>query len=217
VLDFEATCEENDRTFEHEIIEFPVVLLARKSIDDAYTEIGRFESFVRPTKRPTLSRFCTQLTTIEQSMVDSAPVLADVLRACVDYIEVKLTEHELSWRDVLPVTCGDWDLLTCLRKECMRKQLRVPPCFTYWCNLKHVFARVGLGKARGTHTMLESLGMQFEGTPHRGIDDTRQYVRFIHALVERYRATFGVTEFHSVELQQRIAARRIELQKQRMH
>jgi 3'-5' exoribonuclease 1 len=78
VIDFEATCERNQgNSFPHEIIEFPIVLIhvpkrtiVRREmieLDRCFVvQVDRFQSYCRPTIRPILSSFCTQLTGIEQ-------------------------------------------------------------------------------------------------------------------------------------------------------
>eukprot|EP00966_Prymnesium_polylepis_P016593 382855-Prymnesium_polylepis.1 len=78
VLDVEATCEEDVafHDYQHEIIEFPVVVL---DLSNGGGVIGEFHSFVRPTVNSTLSAFCSHLTGITQELVDSAPTLPDVL------------------------------------------------------------------------------------------------------------------------------------------
>ncbi|CAF3998651.1 unnamed protein product, partial [Rotaria sp. Silwood1] len=63
VLDFEATCEENQgKTYRNETIEFPIVLTDVKQ----QTIIGKFHSYCRPVIKPILSKFCTQLTSIKK-------------------------------------------------------------------------------------------------------------------------------------------------------
>mgnify|MGYP001611010134 CR=1 FL=1 len=75
VLDVEATCEEHEKDFPNEIIEFPVVL-----VDSCLRQVvDTFHSYVKPRKRPTLTRFCTELTGIQQPQVDQAPHLETVL------------------------------------------------------------------------------------------------------------------------------------------
>ena len=63
VIDFEATCQENNTAdYKHEIIEFPIVLVdtaQRKIVDE-------FHSYVRPVLNPRLTEFCTTLTGITQ-------------------------------------------------------------------------------------------------------------------------------------------------------
>ena len=103
VMDFEATCEAGQRNWQHEIIEFPAVL-----VDSASgTVVAEFRSLVKPTERPKLTEFCTGLTTITQEQVDAAPELPEVL---ADF-DRWLTAHGIETRrDATPVFCGDWDL-----------------------------------------------------------------------------------------------------------
>jgi inhibitor of KinA sporulation pathway (predicted exonuclease) len=55
-----------------EIIEFGCALATRDS------ELLDSQSFlVRPTQNPVLSEFCKSLTSIQQSMVDAAPVFSE--------------------------------------------------------------------------------------------------------------------------------------------
>lgn len=62
VLDFEATCEKDSKTFLNEIIEIPVVMLdlSRNRV------IAEFHRYVKPVVNPKLTPFCTELTGITQ-------------------------------------------------------------------------------------------------------------------------------------------------------
>ncbi|KAG8470819.1 hypothetical protein KFE25_009240 [Diacronema lutheri] len=142
VLDFEATCDEGERRWAHEIIEFPAVLLEREGM----RTVDEFRTMVRPTEVAALRPFCTQLTSITQEQVDGAPTLDEVLPSFERWLE----GHGLCAEQVLPVTCGDWDLGTCLPKECARKGLSAPRVLGRWCNIKHAFsAGMGVPKAFG--------------------------------------------------------------------
>jgi len=83
VVDFEATCEKNAPDYEHEIIEFPAVLLRTADV----TVVDEFHTYVRPTENSTLSAFCTELTGINQTTVDAAPTLAVALRNFNSWLE----------------------------------------------------------------------------------------------------------------------------------
>lgn len=48
--------------------------------------IDEFRSFVRPTERPTLLPFCTELTGIEQKDVATAPTLPEVLKSVHEWM-----------------------------------------------------------------------------------------------------------------------------------
>ena len=141
VMDFEATCEDGDRRWPNEIIEWPCVLV------DAETKatVDEFRSFVRPTERPSLTPFCTRLTSITQADVADAPPLPEVLAA----FDAWLRSYGASEDDgtALSVWCGDWDLATCLPRECARKGLdgAVPPVLRRWCNIKLPFVEVAAG------------------------------------------------------------------------
>ena len=68
VMDYEATCEKDAKAWPNEIIEWPCVLVdcaSGKVVDE-------FRSMVRPTERPTLTGFCTELTSITQGQVRRA-------------------------------------------------------------------------------------------------------------------------------------------------
>ncbi|CAF2965525.1 unnamed protein product [Rotaria sp. Silwood2] len=63
VVDFEATCNINQgNNYPHEIIEFPIVLIDLQQ----QMIVDKFQSYCRPSIKPILSNFCTELTGIEQ-------------------------------------------------------------------------------------------------------------------------------------------------------
>lgn len=63
VIDFEATCEkENAEDFQHEIIQFPAVLVDVQQ----QVIVDEFNSYCKPKINPQLSEFCTSLTGISQ-------------------------------------------------------------------------------------------------------------------------------------------------------
>jgi inhibitor of KinA sporulation pathway (predicted exonuclease) len=57
-----------------EIIEIGAVL-----VDENLKLIDEFSTFVKPTINPTLTHFCTKLTTITQKDVDDAPYIEEAL------------------------------------------------------------------------------------------------------------------------------------------
>ena len=165
VLDLEATCEENNRDFDNEIIEIGAV-----KIDEMGNIEDEFEQFVKPKKNPTLSKFCKDLTSIKQSDIDNADEFPKVLN---DF---------LNWagKDVLFISWGFYDKNQFI-KDCKRYKLN-----TEWIeedgkhmNIKNEYSskiqkknkRFGLGKA------IRKEGMEFEGTAHRGIDDARNITK----------------------------------------
>jgi ribA/ribD-fused uncharacterized protein len=216
VLDFEATRMDGDRSFKHEIIEFPAVLLKIERDQDESAREGRysgaetsldvgnvagegspakarlvpvdeFRSFVRPTEVPTLSAFCTDLTSIMQAQVDDAPTLDAVFPRFERWLE----GHGLWAEQVLPVTCGDWDLSKCLPAECRRKGLVAPRVLNRWCNVKTIFKEaLGVRKVGGMTSMLRQLDLPLVGRHHLGIDDSRNIAAITAAIAERSGADF---------------------------
>ncbi|MDZ7270405.1 MAG: exonuclease domain-containing protein [candidate division KSB1 bacterium] len=164
VIDLEATCWQERRPREcKETIEIGAVRLD----GDTLRLYDEFATFVRPMENPELSDFCRRLTRIRQKEVDSAPVFT-----------VALAEL-LEWLGPEPVLFCSWGTFdrTQLRIDCRRHGVTFPEVLTRHVDLKRAFAdwrhhkRVGLSKA------LQLLGMQFQGTPHRGLDDARNVAR----------------------------------------
>ncbi|XP_076140111.1 3'-5' exoribonuclease 1 [Alosa pseudoharengus] len=173
VVDFEATCEEsNPLDFEHEIIEFPIVLIDTHTLEIVDT----FQEYVRPEVNPKLSDFCVQLTGITQKMVDDADTFPSVLRRVVSWLQEK--ELGTKYRYTL-LTDGSWDMSKFLNIQCRISGLRYPPFARKWINIRKSYGN--FYKVPRTNTklssMLEKLGLQYEGRPHCGLDDARNIAR----------------------------------------
>ena len=184
VLDFEATCDDRDAAWVHEIIEFPAVLVCARTL----ARVDEFRALVRPVERPALTPFCTRLTSLAQADVDGAAPLADALARFGEWLGAHGLRDERA-SAVLPVTCGDWDLRTQLPRECARKRLGpVPALLRRWCNVKTAFAAAGLPghrKAPGMAGMLAALGLPLVGHHHLGIDDSRNIASIVGELARR--------------------------------
>lgn len=224
VLDFEATCQPGGAPQPQEIIEFPSVLV---SLRDRVVVEDVFSSFVRPVHHPQLSEFCTALTTIRQQDVDGAPPFLEVLAAHQAWLWGHgLMGDEGGERSAL-VTCGDWDLATMLPVQCAASGLAVsalPRVYRRWINIKKVFLGAVKGvKSLGMPSMLRALGLELEGTHHRGIDDCRNIARIALALAERgarFEITSKLAASHypelALELQLGDRVERVLLKKRRL-
>jgi ERI1 exoribonuclease 3 len=160
VLDFEANCIENGRLVCQEIIEFPVGVVNPNS----YCIENTFHHYVRPEVVPTLTDFCTQLTGITQGQVSDALTLSEVL----DKFDIWVNENYSSANWVF-VTCGDWDLRTCLPREANFKKIQYKPYFKSYINIKKVFPN----NPKGMLEMLQAMKIPHTGRHHSGIDDVR--------------------------------------------
>lgn len=181
VLDFEATCQQGGAPSPQEVIEFPSVLVSLRE----RAVIDEFSSFVRPVHHPRLSDFCTKLTSIRQEDVDGAPAFPEV----VARHQAWLDGHGLTADNFAFVTCGDWDLVSMLPRQCAAAGLSVaalPRAYRRWINIKPVFvATVRKARSYGMTSMLRSLHLPLEGTHHRGIDDCRNIARIALELAAR--------------------------------
>ncbi|XP_054620918.1 3'-5' exoribonuclease 1 [Dunckerocampus dactyliophorus] len=173
VVDFEATCEEdNPADFLHEIIEFPVVLISTHTLEIVDT----FQEYVKPELNPMLSDFCVKLTGITQEMVDAADTFPVVLQHVVAWLQ----ERELGTKYKYTfLTDGAWDMSKFLNMQCRISQIRYPHFAKKWINIRKSYGNFYKVPRTQTKlsTMLEKLGLQYEGRPHSGLDDSRNIAR----------------------------------------
>jgi len=173
VIDLEATCDEGHRIPRErtEIIEIGAVLVDANSLHI----VDELQTFVKPVVHPVLTAFCTQLTSITQSQVAKAPTFplaVERLRAFIGETSAKFC----SW--------GDYDKNQFAR-EAERNQVTLP--FTRGhLNLKQAFSeRLGEARRYGLGQALRRVGLRFEGTAHRGIDDARNIARLLPLILGR--------------------------------
>ncbi|KAH7720474.1 exonuclease [Aphelenchoides avenae] len=183
VIDFECTCEAEIFDYEHEIIEFPAILVdvRRRAIVDT------FRTYVRPVLKPKLSDFCSTLTGISQSMVDHAPPFVEAFGLFRHW----QAKHHLD-PDAKPgmpgsfayVTDGPWDLAKFFQMQCLQSGFeKIPHDFRSFINVRKAFImrycrgcplqRINLG------SMLKDLDMIFEGREHCGLDDATNIARIV--------------------------------------
>ncbi len=171
VIDVEATCDENHRIprEQTEIIEIGAVLC------DGFTlqPQAEFQTFVRPQRHPRLTPFCTQLTSITQAEVDSAPGFVAAMQKLSTFLHEQAALGKFvfcSW--------GDYDRQQFTREE-RRHGLRVP-LGSQHINLKQRFCDFSSAdRALGCGQALRRVGLRFRGTAHRGIDDARNIARLL--------------------------------------
>ena len=172
VVDLEATCwspDEHpalaaDQRNECEIIEIGAVSEGRPE----------FRAVVRPRRHPVLSRFCTELTSLTQDDVEAGVSFEEAWHAFLDWAGGDEELVLASW--------GAFDDRQ-LRRDAQRHGLPAPR----WepLNIKRTFARMARkhGASRngwmGLTRALEWLGLDFEGTPHRAVDDARNAARVL--------------------------------------
>merc|ERR1712217_946501 len=101
--------------------------------------------YVHPEVRPRLSKFCTELTGIEQSDVDRA----DPLQTVLDEFHEHLLEHDFvcvradrvgNHRLFMICTDGPWDLRKFLFPECRRKRIMLHSYWERYADVRQSFA-----------------------------------------------------------------------------
>ena len=163
VIDFEATCWKDaplsTRT-NMEIIEWGCVL-----VNYTGQEIGRFQSFIKPVIITQLSEFCISLTSIQQSDVDVAPMFTKVVEDFKVFIS--------NYTNIANVVFCSWGFFDHkqLKHDCGYHE--VPFIFegNKHINVKNLYSEHFQTKRCGVGKALRHLGMKFQGSPHRGIDD----------------------------------------------
>jgi inhibitor of KinA sporulation pathway (predicted exonuclease) len=171
VIDLEATCDENHAIprAETEIIEIGAVLCDA----DDFAPVGEWQSFVKPTRHPRLTPFCTRLTSIQQADVDAAPGFAAAIRGLAEFVRGK---------DLVFCSWGDYDRNQ-LDRDSRRHGVALPLGKRH-INLKERFARLD-GQKLGVGQALRRAGLRFAGTAHRGIDDARNIARLLPCCLGR--------------------------------
>jgi len=201
VIDFEATCDQPQTNLLHqEIIEFPIVIIDLTKTDEDVEShkivptisSREFHRYVKPVVHPILSKFCNELTGIEQEWIDRAKDWKSVWIESLDWIknweedEKKISGVEVNWAIV---TCGDWDIQSMLPRQMAltftaENQHPIPLNFQQWINVKKLFTGFYKTKSSGMTGMLRSLKLPLEGRHHSGIDDSRNIARIVKRMLE---------------------------------
>jgi len=172
VVDLEATCN-NDGSIpkeEMEIIEIGAVMYDRKQM----RVISEFDTLVRPTRNPILSEFCKELTTITQNKVCEAPKFTEAFPKFIEWYE---SFNPVDNR-ILFSSWGEYDKNQMLR-DCAFHGIKYPFGVKH-LNIRKYFSHVHKkGRLVGVKKALRNIGLGFEGTHHRGIDDARNIARLL--------------------------------------
>lgn len=176
IIDLEATCWEDgnfnraDRQ-QSEIIEVGVAVF-----NYSKGEIEANESIIVKPQFSKVSDFCTKLTTLTQNDVDKG-VLLDSACAILSEYGANGKRTWASW--------GDYDH-TQLERECKSKQIRFPFGKTH-LNIKNLFAvMMNLKQECSVSEALNRIKLDFNGTPHRGVDDSRNIARIYGWLLQKW-------------------------------
>ncbi|XP_066924240.1 3'-5' exoribonuclease 1-like [Clytia hemisphaerica] len=177
VIDFEATCEkENPKGYQHEIIEFPAVLVDADTLE----VVSEFHSYCRPLTNPILSKFCRDLTGITQLTVESSSTFETVLNRFDKWLKDQVTPDQ----KFVIVTDGPWDIDRFLKTQCKMSKMEIPHYFQRWVNVRKHFNNFYKIHQVNVEQMLQCLGTEFVGRQHSGIDDSRNIARIMIELIK---------------------------------
>lgn len=171
VIDLEATCDEDHRLprEQTEIIEIGAVLCDGVVLRPR----AEFQTFIKPMRHPRLTPFCMRLTSITQADVDAAPGFAAAMQKLGAFLREQNAQGQFTF-----CSWGDYDRQQIGRDE--RRHGVCAPLGPKHLNLKDAFRRrSGNDGALGCGQALRRVGLRFEGTAHRGIDDARNIARLL--------------------------------------
>lgn len=172
IVDVEATCA-NDGSVprnQMEIIEIGAVMLNARSLKIE----SEFQTFVKPILHSQLTEFCKSLTSITQVNVDQAPLFPEAIKSFQAWFYPFGSYLFCSW--------GNYDKNQFLQ-DCHLHNIDYPFSGSH-LNLKQAFSEnQGITKKLGMREALDKLGLNLEGTHHRGIDDARNMARIVRTVL----------------------------------
>lgn len=179
VMDFEANCS-NENTRDHEIIEFPAVLINARTGET----VAEFQQYVKMISHKQLSTFIKSLTHITDEQVKNG----SDWQACLDSFEEWCYKNGITCDNTTVVTCGNWDLETMLHNQLNITKTKLSKflndLFGCWTDVKVYFIRYTKKKAHGMAGMLNQLNIELSGHHHSGIDDSRNTAKICHELTK---------------------------------
>jgi inhibitor of KinA sporulation pathway (predicted exonuclease) len=108
-----------------------------------------------------------------------------LLQEALDALDKFIKENNIHQSKFSFVTCGDWDLLTCLRKESQYKKISYNYYLKSWINLKTVFCEyIGEKKRTDMPEMLQELKLSLDGRHHSGIDDAKNIAKIVLEMIK---------------------------------
>lgn len=167
VIDLEATCDDRGAVPKHEmeIIEIGAVLVAEADL----SVVGELQTFIRPRRHPTLTPFCTELTSITQAQVDGGVTFPEALLALRRFVDGRRALFS-SW--------GDYDRNQ-FEQDARHHGVSLPFDGRH-LNIKKRFSETLRDPKRyGMSAALARVGLPLVGTHHRGIDDARNIARLL--------------------------------------
>ncbi|XP_061850082.1 3'-5' exoribonuclease 1 isoform X3 [Colius striatus] len=114
--------------------------------------------------------------TLEIDIVDKADTFPQVLQNVIEWMR----QRELGTKYTYSMlTDGSWDMSKFLNIQCRSSRIKYPSFAKKWINIRKSygnFYKVPRNQTKLT-IMLEKLGMNYDGRPHSGLDDSKNIAR----------------------------------------
>jgi inhibitor of KinA sporulation pathway (predicted exonuclease) len=168
IIDYEATCwhaPTDHQKQNQEIIEIGAAFINCENLE----VVHELSILVKPSIYPILDPFCTELTTITQSMVDKAGSFTEANDVMLSL--AKQADLFTSW--------GKFDY-NILKKCCKLFGTRYPYDERH-LNMKNFIAHLLGIHPRGIMKMCVYLALLFQGTQHRALADVKNILEIIKA------------------------------------
>ncbi|OYT79555.1 MAG: exonuclease [Pseudomonas sp. PGPPP4] len=183
-VDLEATCDELMesetpralivRSDEMETIEIGLAVVDVRTLET----VELFQRYVRPIIHPTLTKFCTRLTSIKQADVDAAQAFPEVATEVTALLQKYPSALWGSW--------GHYDADQ-LAADVLRANCRpILPGVAY-LDLERRYCEIFACSSLGLRPAVEALGLGWSGRYHRGIDDARNLANMVTLLLKKAR------------------------------
>ena len=170
VIDVEATCWDNDVKFGRGVQQYvsDIIEIGITTVDLKSREIEASDSILVIPTQSEISQFCTDLTTITPELiaVEGIPFK--------DAMQKLHTEYKVGknmW--------GSWGLYDykALARQCEREHVPIR-LNNLHLNIKALFAWQ-IGHSMGVGKACNYFGIEFEGTAHRGVDDSKMIAKIL--------------------------------------
>lgn len=159
IVDVESTCWQERDYYKNKTSEIIEIGICALDIQTGESTVP--ESIIIKPQHSVVSEFCTKLTTLTQENVDGGISYEEA----INYLQPIYDMKNRIW-----ASYGDYDRKMFFEMSKLFK-LRYPFSQTH-INIKSWFALSRrMKKEVGTGKAIELLGLTFEGTPHRAVDD----------------------------------------------
>lgn len=171
IIDIEATCEKDDKSFNSELIQIAVVPLDLITLE--IREDLSFNSYVK-NRNSKVTKFCTDLTGITQDKLDKE---GKPINEVFNSLKKKYSNHQAcagyGWYDKKKIM-----------QECYSENLMQPLNMELYSNIKNQIAVIcGFAKEIGLFNMMKHFNLKFEGEQHNAYWDAyNTAVLYAHVL-----------------------------------